>query len=201
MVRRDSSSPPGRGRSRPVRAAGRLEVRIVPGPAERERLAGLARECLPQLPPGAEPVPSERFGVLLVHVGEVAPARLAGVLESVARAAAGAPAFELVFDRIGPRPAGDQARTLCVFPSADPGRAVRELAARLAARLVRPDRRGKEPFAPALTLARWRPARAVDWERTIEPLVLAAEEIAVLSVRGAQAVELARFPLAPTPGG
>jgi 2'-5' RNA ligase len=93
----------------------------------------------------------------LLFIGEVAPGSVAGILETMERAAAGLPGFDLAPGAIAPLP--DSGRPRLVAAVADCPPPLAELQRRLAARLASPrDRR--RPYRPHLTVGRWSAASA-----------------------------------------
>jgi 2'-5' RNA ligase len=105
--------------------------------------------------------------VTLAFLGEIAEARVSGIVDAISPDLAVAP-FTAVFDRLGVFPARSGPRVLWLGIGEGAGRIV-ELQQQVVYRLERvgivPEGR---PFQPHLTLGRWRNARPRDGRRALE---------------------------------
>jgi 2'-5' RNA ligase len=138
--------------------------------AAREAVAGEQRRIAARLSGAGgvlKWVKPEHSHLTLVFLGEVAEARVTGVVETVGCEVAGMP-FEITLESFGVFPPRGTPRVLWIgvgagtAPLAD---LQREIARRIAALGVPLEDR---PFHPHLTLARWRVSRPADRDRTLK---------------------------------
>ncbi|MDX2145890.1 MAG: 2'-5' RNA ligase family protein [Planctomycetota bacterium] len=143
--------------------------------------------------------PTSQVHVTLHFVGEVAPAELDEVRESVERSVAGLPAFAMAFHELRSLPARGPARL--VAASAQSCTTLDEVRRRLVKRLAWNPRAQREVFLPHATLSRFAaPQAEVAIERSIDPVVttqIASVELvrSILKPGGAEHVLVERFPL------
>jgi 2'-5' RNA ligase len=142
-------------------------------------------------------VPLHQVHLTLQFIGETAERDLPEIQESVARATAGLPGFDLTPIRLMPLPEG--ARPRLVAAQTDAPAALMEVQRRLVLRLARSAReRPRERFLPHLTLLRFK-AEAAKIDRTLDVAPFPVRAVclmrSLLRPGGAEHVEVARVPL------
>jgi 2'-5' RNA ligase len=150
------------------------------------------------LPPH-RPTPREQVHLTLQFIGDTPARKLESTIESMQRAVAGLPAFQLVPLRLITLPPRGPARLVAAQTSAPP--ALLEIHRRLATRLAR-NVRGKdeERFRPHLTLSRFRsPVSGFVIDQALELPAFSVDRIVLmrstLAPDGAQHHEVASFAL------
>lgn len=129
----------------------RLFVAAYPPPEIADRLLGLLRS---KTLPVHRPVPAAQVHLTLHFIGDTSERELNSVRESVARSAAGLPAFDLAVSGLATLPERGEARLVAAVADLHP--TALELHRRLVRRLARTPRPG-ERFTPHLTLCRFNP--------------------------------------------
>jgi RNA 2',3'-cyclic 3'-phosphodiesterase len=175
-------------------ASVRLFAAIYPPPETVSSLLS-ALDTLTLGPRGR--VPDAQVHLTVQFIGDTPLRELPEVQESVERAAAGLPAFELRPQRLMTLPAGSRPRLIAAETNGPAP--LLELHRRLAHRLAKNVReRTRERFAPHLTLHRFKePAGAVDLPLDIEPFRVPHISLmrSTLRASGAEHTEIARVPL------
>ena len=139
--------------------------------------------------------PREQVHLTLQFIGDTPTSELDATIESVRRAAAGLPSFELAPAQLITLPQRGPARLIAVETDAPAG--IMELHRRLATRLAGNVReRDRERFRPHLTICRFRsPVRGVSVDRTLSAAPFRVERITLmrstLSAEGATHHEVA----------
>ena len=172
----------------------RLFVAVYPPPETVEALvAGL--DALNLSATGR--VPAHQVHLTLQFIGDTPERDLAGIQESVERAAAGVPTFDVRPLRLMTLPEGPRPRL--VAAQTDAPAPLREVQRRLALRLARNAReRSRERFLPHLTLQRFKAARSnVDVPLDVSPFPVRHVCLmrSLLRPSGAEHLEVARAAL------
>jgi len=139
------------------RGATSVRLFVAVYPAMPEASAMLARVQRVTLPEGAKMAPVDQVHCTLVFIGDTPVKRMAEVIESVDRAAAGFRRFALRPSRLATLPLNKPARVLAMLTDAPAG--LMEIQRRLAQRLAKVEDR-KRAFVPHFTLARYDIQRA-----------------------------------------
>lgn len=161
-------------------------------------MAGALRELRLVPDPRARETPPAQVHMTVQFIGDTGERELPAVQESVERAAAGLPAFDLRATRLATLPERGPVRLVAAFTDAPPQ--LIELHRRLVARLARTARKG-DRFNPHLTLVRFGGSAApgrldVPWTGAAFRVGHVLLMRSILKPTGAEHAELARVALA-----
>lgn len=155
--------------------------------------------------PVQRPVPTEQVHLTVMFIGDTRSSELAGVEESVRRAAGGVDSFRLQPERLVSLPRGGAARLVAAETDAPPP--LLEIHRRLVSRLARgPADRDVDGFMPHMTLCRFAGAGvrgfAIDETVAVEPFLVDRVELveSVLHSSGAEYRRVASVPLGGSRG-